>query len=124
MTGIVFINIGVILTAILHFWFFILEAFLWQKKLGLQVFRMDPDFARKSAALAANQGLYNAFLGAGLIWSLLAGNPEALHLKLFFLSCVVLAGIYGGISVSFRILLIQALPAGLTLILLGWQNLG
>ncbi len=111
------IIIGISLTAILHFWFFILETFLWQKKLGMKVFKLEREFAKKSAALAANQGIYNAFLAAGLLWSLIANNPEALHLKVFFLGCVVVAGIFGGITVSIRILFFQTLPAALALML-------
>lgn len=116
-----FVNIGILLTAILHLWFCVLEMFLWQKPLGLKIFKLDQEFAKRSAPLATNQGLYNAFLSAGLCWSLFSSDPiQALHLKIFFLSCVVLAGIYGGVTVNTRILFIQALPAGLTLILLGF----
>jgi putative membrane protein len=113
------VTIGVILTTLLHIWFSVLEIFLWQKPFGCKTFNLDPEFARKSAALAANQGLYNLFLSAGLIWSLLANNPsEAIHLKIFFLSCIAIAGIFGAITVSYKIIFVQALPAILTLILL------
>ena len=111
-------NIGIFLVALLHAWFFILEAFLWQKPIGLKTFKLDPEFAKRSAALAKNQGLYNAFLSAGLVWSLLAAPLVGVQLKIFFLSCVTLAGIYGGLTVSYRITLIQALPAFVTLLLL------
>lgn len=111
-------NLGVIITAVLHLWFCILEMFLWTKPLGLKIFRMNKEFAHQSAPLAANQGIYNAFLSAGLLWGLLSSDPiQSLHVKIFFLGCVVIAGIYGGYSVSRRILLIQALPAAVTLVL-------
>jgi len=113
-----FADIGVLITAILHLWFFILEFFLWKKPLGLKLFRLEKEFASKSASLAANQGVYNAFLSAGLIWSLLSSDPaQSFHLKIFFLSCVVIAGIFGGL-VNIRIMFIQALPALITLFLL------
>lgn len=113
------VTVGVLIVAILHLWFCVLEMFLWQKSLGLKIFKIDADFARRSAALAANQGLYNLFLSAGLFWSLLSGDPlEAVHLQLFFLSCVALAGVYAGLTVSIRILFVQALPAIITLGLL------
>ncbi|WP_019216132.1 DUF1304 domain-containing protein [Legionella tunisiensis] len=112
-------DIGVIITAILHLWFFILEFFLWKKPLGRKVFRTQPDFAFQSASLAANQGIYNGFLSAGLLWGLLASDPiEAFHVKLFFLSCILIAGIAGGLLVNLRILVIQAFPALITLFLL------
>src|SRR5258707_672258 len=114
----IFINIMVFLIAILHFWFFLLESLFWQKEIGLKTFKIDRDFARKSAVLAANQGIYNLFLAAGLIFSLFANNTEAFHLKLFILTCVTIAGIFGGLTANFKIFLIQALPAGLTLIFL------
>lgn len=112
------LNALVILVALLHVWFLILEMFLWKKPLGLKIFRLNREFAQQSAALAANQGLYNGFLSAGLLWSILSDDPsQALHLKFFFLSCVVIAGVFGGISVSYRIFFIQALPALLALVL-------
>ena len=104
-------NIAVILVAVLHIYFLYLEMFQWTKPLGLKTFRNDAEFAQRSAVLAANQGLYNGFLAAGLIWSALASGNEALHLKIFFLSCVVVAGIYGGYSANKKIFFIQALPA-------------
>ena len=112
-------EIGVALVAALHFWFCILEMFLWQKPLGLKIFKLDKQFAQRSATLAANQGLYNLFLSAGLVWSLLTNDvTQALQLKIFFLGCVVIAGVFGGITVSKRITLVQALPAAITLLLL------
>lgn len=110
------INTLVILIALLHLWFLLLEMFLWQKPMGMKVFKTNPTFAAQSAQLAANQGLYNGFLSAGLLWSVLAQNPqEAWHLKIFFLSCVIIAGVYGAITVNMRILVVQALPAIVTL---------
>lgn len=103
--------------ALLHFWFLILEMFLWKKPLGLKTFRMSREQAEQSAVLAANQGLYNGFLAAGLIWGL-AATADAFAVRLFFLSCVVLAGIYGAQTVSRRIFFVQALPAILALALL------
>lgn len=112
-------NIGVALVALLHFWFFVLETFLWQKPTGRKVFKLDPEFAQRSAPLATNQGLYNLFLSAGLIWSLFVNDPmQALQLKIFFLSCVIIAGIYGAKTVNFRIFIVQAAPAILTLLVL------
>jgi len=111
------LNTVIVLIALLHIWFLILEMFLWQKSIGLKLFRLDQSFAHQSAPLAANQGLYNGFLSAGLLWSVLSHDPiQAWHLKIFFLSCVALAGIYGALSVNARIFIIQALPAILTLI--------
>jgi putative membrane protein len=115
----VLVNIGVAVTALLHLWFFILEFFFWTKPLGLKTFRINQERANQSASLAANQGIYNGFLSAGLVWGLLSGNPdESFHVKIFFLSCVLIAGIYAGLTVSRRILFVQALPAVITLILL------
>lgn len=112
-------NIGVLIIALMHLGFCVLEMFFWQKPLGLKIFNLKKEAAKQSASLAANQGLYNAFLSAGLFWSLLSNDPvEAFHLKIFFLSCVLIAGIYAGITVSTRILIVQALPALVTLILL------
>lgn len=104
-------NIAVILVAVLHIYFLYLEMFQWTKPLGRKIFRNDAEFANKSAVLAANQGLYNGFLAAGLIWSAMASGNEALHLKIFFLGCVIVAGLYGGYSANKKIFFIQALPA-------------
>ena len=112
-------DIGVAIIAVLHLWFCILEMFFWTKPLGLKLFRMNQVLAKQSASLAANQGLYNSFLSAGLLWGLLSQDPaQSFHVKIFFLTCVVIAGIYAGLSVSRTILFIQALPAVVTLILL------
>jgi putative membrane protein len=109
----------VLVVALLHVYFLILEMFLWEKPIGLKTFRNTPERARDTAVLAANQGLYNGFLAAGLIWSLVYQWPlSALHIKTFFLGCVIVAGIYGAYSVSRRIFVVQALPAIVALALL------
>jgi putative membrane protein len=112
-------NVLVAVVAALHLYFLILEMFLWTRPLGLKTFRNSPEKAAASAVLAANQGLYNGFLAAGLVWGLLHGNPGfAFQIKVFFLLCVIVAGLYGAASVSRRILYVQAAPAALALILL------
>ena len=112
-------NILVALVAVLHIYFLVLEMFLWTKPLGLKTFRNTQEKANDSAVLAANQGLYNGFLAAGLFWGLLHSAPAfAFQIKAFFLLCVIIAGIYGAISVSKRILFVQAAPAALALIVL------
>ena len=109
----------VVLVALEHVWFLVLEMFLWTKPLGLRTFRQTEEKARSSAALAANQGLYNGFLVAGLVWGLLAQEPaHAFSIKVFFLACVGIAGIFGSLTVSRRILVVQAAPATLALALL------
>lgn len=104
--------------ALEHLWFFVLESFLWQKPLGLKTFRMDAAKAAITAPLAKNQGLYNAFLSAGLVWSLLDSEPPARPIAIFFLGCVALAGVVGAFTVSRRIFFIQTIPATLGLALL------
>jgi putative membrane protein len=100
------------LVALLHFYFLILEMFLWTKPKGLKVFGQTLQQAQASAKLAANQGLYNGFLAAGLVWGLIASNPEMAHaLKVYFLACVIIAGLYGAYSVNRKILFVQAVPA-------------
>ncbi len=102
----------VVLVAALHAFFFVLEAFLWKTPFGRKVFRTTPEFAAQSAALAANQGLYNLFLTAGLVWSLALGeSPFAWWVAVFFLACVTVAGIVGALTVNKRIFFIQAAPA-------------
>ena len=109
-------NILVGLVALLHVYFLVLEMFLWDKPFGRKVFNITPEFAAASRSLAANQGLYNGFLAAGLLWGLSLGTPGT-SVKLFFLGCVVIAGAYGALTVSRKILFIQALPAAIALIL-------
>ena len=112
-------NILVALVALLHVYFLVLEMFLWTRPMGLKTFRNTPEKAADSAVLAANQGLYNGFLAAGLVWGLVQGAPGfALEIKTFFLLCVIVAGIYGAATVSRRILYVQAAPAAIALILL------
>ena len=102
------------IVALLHIYFLVLEMFLWDKPKGRRVFGLTEEFAKESKAMAANQGLYNGFLAAGLIWGLILGDAGR-DIQIFFLSCVVIAGIYGGYSVSKKILFIQALPAAIAL---------
>ena len=112
--------VAVALVAVLHLWFLVLEMFLWQRPLGRRVFGLDAEFAARSAGLAANQGLYNGFLAAGLVWGLVLG-PGGVRVLLFFLVCVVVAGVFGGLTANRRILLVQALP-GLVALLLVWVS--
>lgn len=108
-------NILTGLVAALHAYILILEMFLWQKKPGRGLSGFDPDMARATAPLAANQGLYNGFLAAGLVWGLITDSPTAFSAKVFFLSCVVIAGLYGAATANRRILVAQALPGALAL---------
>lgn len=92
--------------------------FLWTTPVGLKTFRLTKDFAEQSKTLAANQGLYNGFLAAGLLWAFFCPNPEfAQQLRLFFLGCVIVAGVYGAMTASKKILYIQAMPAMLALLI-------
>lgn len=111
-------NIVVALVALLHAWFLALEMFLWEKPAGMRTFRLTPERARDTKVLAANQGLYNGFLATGLIWSLALGGREGFHVAIFFLTCVIVAGIYGALTVNRRIFFFQALPALLALVAL------
>jgi putative membrane protein len=112
-------NVLVALVASLHAYFLVLEMFLWDKPQGLKVFRNTPEKAEITKVLAGNQGLYNGFLAAGLIWGLLHGNPAfAFQIKAFFLICVIVAGAYGAATVSTRILIVQALPTAIALLAL------
>jgi putative membrane protein len=108
--------VAVTIVGLLHFYFLVLEMFLWTKPAGLRAFRQTPEKAEASRVLAANQGLYNGFLGAGLIWS--AWLRPDFHVVLFFLACVIIAGVYGGLTAGHKILYVQALPALIALILL------
>lgn len=109
-------NIVVALVALLHVYFLVLEMFMWDKPLGLKTFRMTPEKAAITKVLAANQGLYNGFLAAGLLWGLSLGEAGA-SIKLFFLGCVIVAGLYGATTVGRKILFIQAAPAAIGLLL-------
>jgi putative membrane protein len=108
-------DLATALVALLHLGFLVLEMFLWTKPAGLRIFRNTPEKAEASRVLAANQGLYNGFLAAGLAWGLIAGSQP---FKVFFLACVIVAGVYGAWSVSRRILWVQAAPAAVALGLL------
>jgi putative membrane protein len=107
----------VLLVALVHVWFMILEMMLWNHPVGQRIFNMTPEFSAASAVLAANQGLYNGFLAAGLLWGLLAGRREV---KVFFLACIVVAGVYGGVTAKITILYVQALPALVALLLVAF----
>ena len=109
-------NFLIALVAALHFYFLILEMFLWDKPLGMRVFGNSLEKAKLTKVLAQNQGLYNGFLVAGLVWSLFAPENYATALANFFLGCVVIAGIYGGLTVSKKIVYVQALPAFVALV--------
>ena len=109
----------VLLVALEHLYFLYLEMFLWTKPKGLKVFGNTPEKAEASKVLAANQGLYNGFLTAGLLWGLIYPNAAAgTHIQSFFLACVIVAGIYGGLTVSKRIMFVQGGPALLGLAVL------
>ena len=112
-------NAVVLLIALLHVYILVLEMFLWQTPRGRKAFGLTPEFAAQTKALAANQGLYNGFLAAGLFWGLWLGAGGT-AVKTFFLLCVLVAGLYGAATVNKRILFIQAVPAsvGLALLLL------
>jgi putative membrane protein len=109
-------NIATGLVALLHLYFLVLEMFFWDKPAGRRAFGLTPEFAAASKSLAANQGLYNGFLVAGLLWGLglgAAGNP----IKIFFLACVVVAGVFGAVTVNRRILWVQAAPGAIAMAL-------
>jgi putative membrane protein len=109
------IIIGVI--ALLHLYFLVLEMFLWDKPAGLKAFGQTKEQAESSKVLAANQGLYNGFLAAGLIWGLAAAD-HGFYIKIFFLTCILIAGVFGGLTANRKILVIQAFPALIALVLL------
>ncbi len=104
-------DIAVVLVAALHLWFLVLEMFLWDKPLGRRTFGMTPDKAAATKPLAMNQGLYNGFLAAGLVWGLAAGA----QMQIFFLVCVVVAGVFGALTASRKILWVQAVPGVIAL---------
>ncbi|HVF40796.1 MAG TPA: DUF1304 domain-containing protein [Gemmatimonadaceae bacterium] len=109
-------TIAIAIVGLLHVYILILEMFLWTKPAGLRAFRLTPERAEASKVLAANQGLYNGFLAAGLFWSVLrerGGGPIAI----FFLTCVIIAGLYGAATANRKILYVQALPAIIALVL-------
>ena len=110
-------NILIALVALLHAYFMMLEMFFWTKPFGRRAFGLSAEFAEASKRLAANQGLYNGFLAAGLVWGLLLGDAGT-PIKVFFLGCVILAGVFGALTVSRKILWVQAVPAAVALTLL------
>jgi putative membrane protein len=110
-------NILIGLVALIHVYIVYLEMFLWDKPQGIKAFGSTPEFAKASKVLAANQGLYNGFLAAGLIWGLWQG-ATGFDVKVFFLACVIIAGLYGAATASRKILYVQALPASLALVAL------
>ena len=110
-------NVVVGLVALVHVYILVLEMFLWTKPVGRRVFGLPTEFMVASASLAANQGLYNGFLAAGLIWGLLLG-PAGFAIKVFFLSCVLIAGVFGAATAKRSILWIQGMPAAVSLMVL------
>ena len=114
MTTIAVIAVG--LVAALHLYFLVLEMFLWKKPLGRRTFGLTRELAEVTASLAANQGLHNGFLAAGLIWGLSLG-VAGLSIKVFFLVCVIVAGIFGAATASRKILWVQAVPGAVALVL-------
>lgn len=109
-------NIAVGSVALIHVYILVLEMFLWEKPTGLRAFGLSKEFAAATRVLAANQGLYNGFLAAGLIWGL---GTENVSVQYFFLGCVLVAGVYGALTANRKILWIQAAPAAVALILVG-----
>ena len=103
-------HVLVVLVALLHLGFLVLEMFLWTRPAGLKVFRNTPEKAAVTRVLAANQGLYNGFLAAGLLWSLWLGE-NGIQVAIFFLTCVLIAGLFGAATASRKILYVQAIPA-------------
>ena len=110
-------HLAIAVIALLHLWFLVLEMFLWTRPSGRRAFGLTEEFARQTRALAANQGLYNGFLAAGLAWGLWLGRA-GFGVQVFFLACVLVAGLFGGLTASRKILWIQALPALIALALL------
>jgi putative membrane protein len=110
----------ILLVALLHFYFLVLEMFLWRTR-ARRLFGMSAEKAEMTAQLAANQGLYNGFLATGLVWALLSGPEQLLPRASFFLLCVFAAGVYGSVSVQRVILYVQAAPAALALLVL-WMS--
>ena len=108
----------VAIVALLHVWFLVLEMFLWTKPIGMRTFRLSQEFAERSRALSANQGLYNGFLAAGLVYGLCVHSQE---IVLLFLAFVVIAGAFGAATVNKRIFFIQAFPAIIAAVLVSWH---
>lgn len=113
-------TILIALVAAIHVYILVLEMFLWDTKTGRKAFNLSADFARDTRVLAANQGLYNGFLAAGLLWGLWLGDA-GFQVKLFFLACVLIAGVFGAATASKKILYVQALPALIAVVALLMQ---
>lgn len=114
-------NIVVAIVAFLHIYFLVLEMFLWDKPAGRKAFGLSLEQAQSTKVLAANQGLYNGFLAAGLIWGLILGHG-GVQIQLFFLACVFVAGVFGAATASKKILYVQALPAAIGALLVSLSN--
>ena len=112
-------NVLVVLVALLHVYFLVLEMFLWDKPFGRRTFGLSPEYAAASKTLAANQGLYNGFLAAGLLWGLFMGAGAVV---MFFLACVIVAGVFGAITVNRKIFFVQALPGIIALAFLVYAD--
>lgn len=110
-------SVVIVVVALLHLYFLVLEMFFWDKALGRRVFRLSPEFATASKSLAANQGLYNGFLAAGLLYALSLGEAGT-SIKILFLVFVIVAGIFGALTVNRRVFWLQSAPAALALLLL------
>jgi putative membrane protein len=110
-------DLAIALVALLHGLFLVLEMFLWTRPFGRRTFGLSQELAAATKGLAANQGLYNGFLAAGLVWGLCAGPVEGYPPRLFFLACVVVAGLFGAATAKRSILFVQALPGALALAL-------
>lgn len=106
-------TIAVVLVALLHLWFLVLEMFLWDRPFGRRSFNLSVEKAAATKALAMNQGLYNGFLAAGLLWGLAAG----FQVQVFFLACIIVAGVFGALTASRKIFFVQALPGAVALAL-------
>lgn len=109
-------TVATLVVAALHAGFLVLEMFLWSTPVGRRVFVLPPDVMKAAAPLAANQGLYNGFLAAGLVWSAILGSSGD-AIRIFFLACVIIAGVFGGFTAKRSILFIQALPGAIALAL-------
>lgn len=112
-----FANVIVVLLALLHVYILVLEMFFWESPTSLRAFGLTPELAKQTVAMGANQGLYNGFLAAGLAWGLALGS-DGRPVKIFFLLCILVAGIFGAATVNMRILFIQAVPSAVALFLL------
>lgn len=108
---------AVLVIAAIHVYILVLEMFLWATPRGRAAFGTTPEFAESTKTLAANQGLYNGFLAAGLVWGAVAADPVGFQARVFFLGCVAVAGIYGAATASRKILVVQTVPALIALAL-------